>query len=120
MLPCMYSSGIGGPTSILRTLRLHAVPAAPARGDRVEVRGFGRFAVKKRDTGIGRNPRTGESVAISEKHRTYFRIARQLHPCCKRSKRAWPITDCWPCAGYHPAMLVIDRAHGFRETIISF
>lgn len=75
---------------------------------------------KKRDTGIGSNPRTGESVAISEKHRTYFRIARQLHPGCKRSKRAWPITDCWPCAGYHPAMLVIDRPHGFRETIISF
>ena len=37
---------------------------AMARGDRVELRGFGAFSVKKRDARIGRNPRTGESVEV--------------------------------------------------------
>ena len=35
---------------------------AMARGDRVELRGFGAFSVKQRDARVGRNPRTGESV----------------------------------------------------------
>ena len=35
-----------------------------AVGDRVELRGFGAFSVKKRGSRIGRNPRTGESVAV--------------------------------------------------------
>ena len=39
---------------------------ALARGDRVELRGFGAFSVKKRDARAGRNPRTGESVAVGE------------------------------------------------------
>ena len=42
---------------------------ALAKGDRVELRGFGAFSVKKRDPRIGRNPRTGESVSVEEKHR---------------------------------------------------
>ncbi len=41
---------------------------AMARGDRVELRGFGAFSVKKRDARTGRNPRTGEAVAVEEKH----------------------------------------------------
>ena len=46
---------------------------ALARGDRVELRGFGAFAVKHRVPRIGRNPRTGASVAVSEK---YVQIGR--------------------------------------------
>jgi DNA-binding protein HU-beta len=37
---------------------------ALAKGDRIELRGFGVFNVKPRKTGIGRNPRTGEEVNI--------------------------------------------------------
>jgi DNA-binding protein HU-beta len=37
---------------------------ALARGDRIELRGFGVFIVKPRKRGVGRNPRTGEEVAI--------------------------------------------------------
>ena len=49
-----------------------------ARGDRVELRGFGAFSVKKRDSRIGRNPRTGESVAVSEKHVPFFKTGKLL------------------------------------------
>ena len=38
------------------------ITTALARGDRVELRGFGSFAVKRRNARIGRNPRTGETV----------------------------------------------------------
>ena len=43
------------------------ITAALARGGRVELRGFGAFKVKQRNAHIGRNPRTGETVPVSEK-----------------------------------------------------
>jgi integration host factor subunit beta len=49
-----------------------------ARGDRVELRGFGAFSVKKRDSRVGRNPRTGASVAVVEKHVPFFKTGKLL------------------------------------------
>jgi len=51
---------------------------ALSRGDRVELRGFGAFAVKKRDARVGRNPRTGESVEVEEKHVPFFKTGKLL------------------------------------------
>ncbi|WP_420396991.1 integration host factor subunit beta [Nioella sp.] len=51
---------------------------ALSRGDRVELRGFGAFSVKKRDARIGRNPRTGESVHVEEKHVPFFKAGKLL------------------------------------------
>lgn len=51
---------------------------AMAQGDRVELRGFGAFSVKKRDARMGRNPRTGESVAVEEKHVPFFKTGKLL------------------------------------------
>lgn len=51
---------------------------AMARGDRVELRGFGAFSVKKRDARTGRNPRTGESVDVSEKYVPFFKTGKLL------------------------------------------
>jgi integration host factor subunit beta len=52
--------------------------SAMANGDRVELRGFGAFSVKKRDARIGRNPRTGENVAVEEKHVPFFKAGKLL------------------------------------------
>ncbi|MCB2129945.1 MAG: integration host factor subunit beta [Rhodobacteraceae bacterium] len=49
-----------------------------ARGDRVELRGFGAFSVKKRDARTGRNPRTGESVEVEEKSVPFFKTGKLL------------------------------------------
>jgi integration host factor subunit beta len=49
-----------------------------ARGDRVELRGFGAFSVKKRDARQGRNPRTGESVSVDQKHVPFFKTGKLL------------------------------------------
>ena len=51
---------------------------ALAQGDRVELRGFGAFSVKKRDARIGRNPRTGETVHVDEKHVPFFKTGKLL------------------------------------------
>ena len=46
---------------------LDEVEQAMTRGDRVELRGFGAFSVKNRPARTGRNPRTGQKVAVTEK-----------------------------------------------------
>jgi integration host factor subunit beta len=51
---------------------------AMARGDRVELRGFGAFSVKRRDARTGRNPRTGESVDVDQKHVPFFKTGKLL------------------------------------------
>ncbi|AXI41288.1 integration host factor subunit beta [Sulfitobacter sp. SK011] len=54
------------------------ITGAMAQGDRVELRGFGAFSVKKRDARIGRNPRTGASVNVEEKHVPFFKTGKLL------------------------------------------
>ena len=57
---------------------------ALARGDRVELRGFGAFTVKHRASRLGRNPRTGTPVPVAEKIRTVLQdrqgVARAPEP----------------------------------------
>ena len=54
------------------------ITAALARGDRVELRGFGAFSVKERGARTGRNPRTGAKVAVEAKYIPYFKTGKQL------------------------------------------
>jgi integration host factor subunit beta len=49
-----------------------------ARGDRVELRGFGAFSVKERSARSGRNPRTGQSVSVDAKYIPYFKTGKEL------------------------------------------
>ncbi|MBV1705513.1 MAG: integration host factor subunit beta [Hyphomicrobiales bacterium] len=49
-----------------------------ARGDRVELRGFGAFSVKKRDARVGRNPRTGEKVDVASKAAPHFKAGKEM------------------------------------------
>ena len=51
---------------------------AMANGNRVELRGFGAFSVKRRDPRIGRNPRTGEAVQVEEKYVPFFKTGKLL------------------------------------------
>jgi integration host factor subunit beta len=54
------------------------ISVALARGDRVELRGFGAFSVKARDARIGRNPRTGASVNVARKFVPFFKAGKDL------------------------------------------
>ena len=57
---------------------LNEITAALARGDRVELRGFGAFSVKHRPARTGRNPRTGASVDVSAKRVPYFKPGKEM------------------------------------------
>ena len=54
------------------------IGAALARGDRVELRGFGAFSVRARSERVGRNPRTGKQVDVSEKTVPYFKTGKEM------------------------------------------
>ena len=51
---------------------------AMKQGNRVELRGFGAFSVKERNARTGRNPRTGESVDVTEKRVPFFKTGKEL------------------------------------------
>ena len=74
---------------------------ALVRGDRVELRGFGIFTVKRRNARIGRNPRTGALVPVDEKARPFFKTGRELRERLNRGgmkpSRA-PMTAAAPAA----------------------
>lgn len=57
---------------------LDEIGDAMGRGDRVELRGFGAFSVKHREARIGRNPRTGKSVAVARKNAPFFKTGKEL------------------------------------------
>ncbi|MGL4437976.1 MAG: integration host factor subunit beta [Bosea sp. (in: a-proteobacteria)] len=57
---------------------LDEIVGALANGDRVELRGFGAFATKKREGRVGRNPRTGEAVPVDEKSVPTFKTGKDL------------------------------------------
>jgi integration host factor subunit beta len=49
-----------------------------ARGDRIEIRGFGSFSLHYRAPRIGRNPKTGESVGLAGKYVPHFKPGKEL------------------------------------------
>jgi integration host factor subunit beta len=57
---------------------LDEIVNALARGDRVELRGFGAFSVKHRDARLGRNPRTGAHVSVDEKAVPFFKTGKEM------------------------------------------
>lgn len=57
---------------------LDEITSALTNGDRVELRGFGAFSVKNRAARNGRNPRTGDKVAVSEKFVPFFKTGKEM------------------------------------------
>lgn len=57
---------------------LDAMTDALARGDRIEIRGFGSFALNYRPPRVGRNPKSGDRVQVPEKHVPHFKAGKEL------------------------------------------
>ena len=57
---------------------LGEITNALARGERVELRGFGAFSVRARPARAGRNPRTGEQVPVRAKNVPFFKAGKEL------------------------------------------
>jgi integration host factor subunit beta len=64
------------------------ITGALARGDRVELRGFGAFSTKARPARLGRNPRTGAQVKVAEKIVPYFKTGKEMRERLNRGETA--------------------------------
>ncbi|NOX44004.1 MAG: integration host factor subunit beta [Gammaproteobacteria bacterium] len=69
---------------------------ALAAGERIEIRGFGSFALHFRPPRIGRNPKTGESVALSGKYVPHFKPGKELRERVNENRETTTIV---PVAG---------------------
>lgn len=72
--PHLYHRDVDAAVSTI----LSTVSEALSRGDRVELRGFGAFSVKHRESRVARNPRTGEEVKVPEKRAAHFKAGKEL------------------------------------------
>lgn len=57
---------------------LDAMTESLARGERIEIRGFGSFALSYRPPRVGRNPKSGEKVHVAEKYVPHFKAGKEL------------------------------------------
>ena len=57
---------------------LEKMSVALALGERIEVRGFGSFSLHYRPARAGRNPKTGETVMVPDKHVPHFKPGKEL------------------------------------------
>lgn len=57
---------------------LEAMAEALARGQRIEIRGFGSFSLSKRQPRVGRNPKSGEKVMVPAKMVPHFKPGKEL------------------------------------------
>jgi len=57
---------------------IDAMSDALARGDRIEIRGFGSFALNYRPPRVGRNPKSGDKVLVPEKYVPHFKAGKEL------------------------------------------
>jgi integration host factor subunit beta len=57
---------------------LEAMAEALARGDRIEIRGFGSFALNYRPPRVGRNPKSGDKVEVPQKWVPHFKAGKEL------------------------------------------
>ena len=62
---------------IIDTL-FNCITSALKDDDRVELRGFGTFTTKLRNARIGRNPKTGDPVAIPQKKMPFFKMGKSM------------------------------------------
>ena len=67
---------------------LDEVGNAMARGDRVELRGFGAFSVKHRPARTGRNPRTGAHVSVEQKSVPFFKTGKEMRERLNKAAEA--------------------------------
>ncbi|MCX8017411.1 MAG: integration host factor subunit beta [Rhodocyclaceae bacterium] len=65
---------------------LDAMTDALARGERIEIRGFGSFSLNYRPPRIGRNPKTGEKVEVPAKYVPHFKAGKELRERVDQAK----------------------------------
>jgi integration host factor subunit beta len=64
-----------------------------ATGERIEIRGFGCFTLRQRAPRVGRNPKSGEAVALGERHILHFKAGKDMRDVVDASRLKFKIVD---------------------------
>jgi len=67
-----------------------AMSEALVQGEGVEIRGFGSFSIRKYDSYIGRNPRTGEKIEVQPVKLPFFKVGKELRERVKTKVKIQP------------------------------
>ena len=70
---------------------LDAIGQSLAKGDRVEIRGFGSFGLNYRPARTGRNPKSGEKVQVAAKYVPHFKAGKEMRERVEESVKSTPI-----------------------------
>ena len=70
---------------------LETIGNALAQGDRVEIRGFGSFRLNYRQARTGRNPKSGETVAVTAKYVPHFQPGKEMRERVEQSVKSAPL-----------------------------
>jgi integration host factor subunit beta len=81
--------------SIVKSLR---------KDDKIEIRGFGSFRTRQRQSRIGRNPKTGARVDVPAKRIPYFKPSKELKDLVNRNEHAAPSSPSPADAGQPPVL----------------
>ena len=73
-------------SSIVNTI-LNAMSEALAKGDNIEIRGFGTFTVRHYNSYAGRNPKTGEEIITKPKKLPFFKVGKSLKEAVNSGKK---------------------------------
>ena len=72
-------------SSIVGTI-INSMSEALAKGEGVEIRGFGSFSVKEYKSYKGRNPKTGEEITVPPKKAPFFKVGKELRELVNAKK----------------------------------
>src|SRR5262249_41046467 len=108
---------------------LGEITSAMAKGDRVELRGFGAFSVKHRPARTGRNPRTGAHVAGDKKSVPFFKTGKgrrerkcvngSTGPAGSRASGSFHGRNAMVMAGFVPAIDIFEQISQMLRRIVS-
>ena len=73
-------------TEIVVDIVFDSMKQALMGGDKVEIRGFGNFRLKKREPRLARNPKTGEQVQVPAKKALFFKVGKELREAINNSR----------------------------------
>jgi integration host factor subunit beta len=65
-------------TEVIVNILFNSITEALSQGDKVELRGFGSFRIRRRNPREGRNPKTGDAVHIPAKRVPFFKAGKEL------------------------------------------
>jgi integration host factor subunit beta len=86
----MFPSYSGRDAEVIVNAVFEAMTEALCAGERIEIRGFGSFVVKQRRAREGRNPKTGDIVAVAAKRVPFFKVGKELKQRVDREESSTP------------------------------